>query len=375
MTLLVIALFGSLYSYVGYPLLLLLVTSTRRSRAAVAPAACSPTLSLIITAHNERTRIVAKVRDSLALFGDDGEVIVVSDASDDGTDDLVRGIADARLRLIRQDERRGKESGQRLGIEAARGDILVFSDVATRIEPQSIDALRHCFADPGVGAVSSEDRFVSGDGAIAGEGLYVRYEMWLRRLESRLAGLVGLSGSFFAARRELCTDWRTDVPSDFNVALTCARRGLRAISDPEVIGIYPDLKEPADEYRRKRRTVIRGMAGLAASAGVLDPLRYGWFAFEVWSHKVLRWAVPWFLLLLFMVSLALAPTGGGFALLLGVQLTGYAAALAAWQQPWLRRVGVLRVAFYFVMVNVAMADALVRFLGGERVVTWSPSRR
>jgi glycosyltransferase involved in cell wall biosynthesis len=371
-----IALVGSLYSYLGYPLLMLVLGALAGRPGVAAQPGYRPTLSVIITAHNEVGRIAAKVADTLELFeGRQFEIIVVSDASNDGTDEAVRAPGDERVRLVRQDERKGKESGQRLGIEAATGEILVFSDVATRIAPGSVDALIECFSDPSVGAVSSEDRFISSDGTIAGEGLYVRYEMWLRRLESRLAGLVGLSGSFFAVRRALCGDWRTDVPSDFTVALTCARHGMRAVSHPGVIGIYPDLKEPADEYARKRRTVIRGMAGLAAAREVLNPFRHGLFAFEVWSHKVLRWAVPWFLLLLLLSTVALAPGSAPFSSFLALQLAGYALVIAAWRLPGLRRIALIRIGYYFVLVNLAMADALLRFLRGERIVTWNPSRR
>ena len=373
------ALIGSAYSYVVYPLLLLLILRLwpPQEKAASHDAGSSPgpSLSFIITARNEAGRIVAKLEDTLGQAPPDAELIVVSDASEDATDALVRGFADARVRLVRQDERRGKEAGQKLGIEAARGDILVFSDVATRIAPGSIAALRRRFLDQFVGAVSSEDHFVTSSGSMVGEGLYVRYEMWLRRLESRLAGLVGLSGSFFAVRREICTAWPIDVPSDFTVALTCARRGLRAVSDPMVIGIYPDLKQAGDEYARKRRTVIRGMAGLAAAWEVLNPFRHGWFAFQAWSHKLLRWAVPWFLVLLALSSVVLAPTGTFFALVLYAQVLGYGLVLAAWALPALRAIAPLRIGFYFVQVNLAMADALLRFLRGERVVTWEPSKR
>ena len=373
-----VALAGSLYSYALYPLLLLAILRVKGRGGEFQPEQASrdlPSLSLIITARNEAARITEKLDDTLAQAPADAEIIVVSDASEDATDERVRHFADARVRLVRQHERRGKESGQKLGIEAARGEVLVFSDVATRIAPGSIAALRRRFLDPTVGAVSSEDRFVTSSGHVVGEGLYVRFEMWLRRLESRLAGLVGLSGSFFAARREVCSEWPTNVQSDFTVALTCARRGLRAVSDPEVVGIYPDLQQAGDEYARKRRTVIRGIASLAAAREVLDPFRYGWFAFQAWSHKLLRWAVPWFLMLLAATSLVLAPTGTSYAFALIAQLLGYGLVFAAWWHPALRDIAPLRIGFYFVQVNVAMADALLRFLRGERVVTWEPSKR
>jgi hypothetical protein len=304
------------------------------------------------------------------------EILVVSDASEDATDAIVAGFDDPRVRLVRQEERLGKEAGQARGIREARGEILVFTDVATKVQPGSLDAIAALLAQPGVGAVSSEDRFETADGRVVGEGLYVRYEMWLRRLESRVAGLVGLSGSFFAVRKDVVEhDWRTDVPSDFTVALTCARKGLKAVSDPGVVGIYPDLKEPGDEYARKRRTVLRGMAGLAAAREVLNPFKFGMFAFQVWSHKAMRWAVPWFLALLLVSSIALAPRGGVYALLLAAQVAGYGLAILGWRVPATRRNGLVRLAFYFCQVNLAMADALVRFMRGERIVTWEPSKR
>ncbi|WP_346763802.1 glycosyltransferase [Wenzhouxiangella sp. XN24] len=371
-----LAVLGAGYSYLLYPLILIIIVAVRPERNVAWDAGATREISVIITAHNEAARIREKITDTLALLGSrQGEVIVVSDASNDGTDEIVAGIRDSRVRLVRQESRDGKESGQRLGISSAKGDILVFSDVATRIAPGSLEALLAAFDDPTVGAVSSEDRFVTSDGRLVGEGLYVRYEMWLRRLESRLAGLVGLSGSFFAARRKVCEHWRTDTPSDFTVALTCVRLGLRAVSNPDVVGIYTDLKQPADEYRRKRRTVVRGIAGLVTFREVLNPVRYGWFAFEAWSHKLLRWAVPWFLVLVFVSSGVLATANPWYGAFFAVQVVGYMLVAAAWFWPALRSIGLIRIAHYFVLVNVALADGLVRYLRGERIVTWNPSRR
>lgn len=372
-----VSLVGAIYSYALYPALLWLVFR-RRGHVVAAPSGSRwPFVSVLVTARNEAGRIEAKLRDVTAqAFPGELEIIVISDASTDATDALVEAFPDARVRLVRQEDRLGKEAGQARGIREARGEILVFTDVATRIQPGSLEAICTRLADPRVGAISSEDRFQAADGRLVGEGLYVRYEMWLRRLESRAAGLVGLSGSFFAVQKDVVQDdWRSDVPSDFTVALTCARKGLKAVSDPEVIGIYPDLKEPADEYARKRRTVLRGMAGMAAAREVLNPARFGLFAWQAWSHKVLRWAVPWFLLLLLVTSLALAGEGGIYLVVLIGQLVGYGIALLGWGSRAARGHGLVRLAFYFCQVNFAMADALLRFIKGERIVTWDPSKR
>ncbi|WP_405223857.1 glycosyltransferase [Lentisalinibacter sediminis] len=370
---------GAGYSYGVYPVLLLALTrlpgADKEAGHADSSGVEAP-VSFIVTARNEAARIEGKIRDLLAhAEGWPSEILIVSDASEDETDELVRGMGDDRVRLIRQEARGGKEAAQKLGIDAARGEILVFSDVSTRIAPGSLEALMKRFRNPCVGAVSSEDRFESPDGTLAGEGLYVRYEMWLRRLESRLAGLVGLSGSFFAVRRSICDEWRTDVPSDFTVALTCARRGLKAVSDPAVIGVYRNLRNTADEYARKRRTVLRGMAGLSAAREVLNPATFGMFSWQVWSHKMLRWAVPWFLLLLFVTSCFLAPGGGLPLVLLAGQAVGCGLAVLASVSAAVQRLAFARFAYYFCQVNLAMAEACLRFIRGERVVTWEPSRR
>jgi hypothetical protein len=231
------------------------------------------------------------------------------------------------------------------------------------------------FEDPAVGAVSSEDRFIAQDGKVAGEGLYVRYEMWLRRLESSLAGLVGLSGSFFAARREVCEYWDIQSPSDFNTALNCARRGLRAVTAPDVLGCYQDLKDPSREYKRKVRTVLRGMTGLARHAEVMDLRRFGQFAFQVIGHKLMRWLVPVVLVALLPLNVVLLGYGGVYTVALAAQLAFYGAALAAHLRPELRDIGPLRIVYFFVQVNVAIADALLQFLRGARMTVWQPSAR
>ena len=210
---------------------------------------------------------------------------------------------------------------------------------------------------------------------MAGEGAYVKYEMWLRRLESDRAGLVGLSGSFFAARREVCEDWDTLSPSDFNTALNCARMGLVAISSPAVVGIYSDVKDSSLEYARKVRTVVRGMTALARHPIALNPLRMQLFAFQVWSHKIMRWGVPWFMLTMLVVTLLLLDQGVVYHVALVLQVVFYLLALAGRLSVRLREIAVIRIIFFFVQTNIALGHAAVLFLAGTRMTTWNPSRR
>jgi glycosyltransferase involved in cell wall biosynthesis len=341
------------------------------------PAAKLPRLSLIITAHNEAGRIRQKLENSLQIVypRTQLEIIIASDFSTDDTDAIVESYADKGIKLVRADARKGKEYAQLCAIRQASGEILVFSDVATEIPAEALNLLAARFSDPRIGALSSEDRFVSNDGRVVGEGAYVKYEMWLRRLESDRAGLVGLSGSFFAARREVCEHWDIYSPSDFNTALNCAQRGLVAITCPDVVGIYKDVKDPGLEYRRKMRTVIRGITAISRHPEVLNPFRLGRFAFQVWSHKLMRWGVPWFMLAFAAVTLAQLGEGVIYTVALLAQLAFYALALAGWLAPALRDNVLIRIIFFFVQTNLALAQATLLFLSGRRMTVWTPSQR
>jgi hypothetical protein len=363
---------GAVYSYLLYPFALYLVP---RRRSSGALEAALPAVSLIIACRNEQARLRTKIERSLAIDYPGLEVLVASDCSDDGSDEIVRSFESAGVKLVRSAQRLGKEHAQGLAIAASHGEVLVFSDAGTDIPPEAIRTLVRNFADPAVGAVSSEDQLVGADGKLVGEGAYVKYEMWLRRLESQRAGLVGLSGSFFAVRRSILTAWRTDIPSDFTCALAAVRAGKIAVTDPQVRGIYKDISDPRKEYGRKVRTAIRGMTALAKNVVVLNAWRYGWFSFQVFSHKLARWLIPWCMLGCLGFGAYLASLSPLYAALLALQLCLYGLAALASLWPALQRIAVLRLLRYFVQVNLAMADAGLKFVMGRRVVVWEPSKR
>jgi len=335
-----------------------------------------PVVSLIVTVHNEQDRIRDKLENSLALrYPGEFEILIASDGSTDATNQIVLEYFDRQVKLVEVHDHKGKENAQLQGIHQAKGDILVFSDVATVIEPEAMIRLVEYFNDPAIGAVSSEDKFISQDGSIAGEGAYVKYEMWLRRCESRAAGLVGLSGSFFAARKQVCAEWDIFSPSDFNTALNCARQGMLAVTMPDVFGYYHDLSDPSKEYQRKVRTIIRGITAIARNNEVLSFKQFGLFAFQVWSHKILRWAVPWFMLGLLLCSLLTVDAGGIYLLIFCAQILFYAIVLSAYAIKSLRNHVLFKIPFFFVQVNLAIAHAAVMFFSGKRMYTWAPSKR
>lgn len=366
---------GALFSYFIYPLILRFMPRRPGVEKGHPQASAPHAVSLIVTAHNEAHRIREKIENCLALDYPELEIIVASDASTDETDQIVLEYQARGVKLARAEERKGKEHAQLQAIKRATGDILIFSDVATSIPEDAIGRMVRYFDDPSVGAVSSEDRFISRDGGVVGEGAYVRYEMWLRGLESDRAGLVGLSGSFFAARRSVCDEWDIYSPSDFNTALNSARQGLVAVTAPDVLGFYQDVADASKEYQRKVRTIIRGLTALSRHPEVLNPFRFGRFAFQVFGHKLMRWAVPWFQVLLFATSVLLAGKGGIYTFALLAQLLFYGIVMAGHVKPELRERTVFKIPYFFVQVNLAIALATIEYLKGRRMTVWTPSQR
>lgn len=363
------------YSYFWYPAVLLILPPRKINRGV--PLIPVRKIAVVIAARNEASKIEEKLANTLALERAELEhdFIVASDASDDATDSIVLRYADKGIRLVRSPARRGKEHAQGLAVASVDADLIVFTDAGTILPADALVRVVEAFQDPTVGAVSSVDRFITSDGALQGEGAYVRYEMWLRDLETRFCSLVGLSGSFFAARRSVCHQWDERVQSDFGTALSCVRAGMRAISDRRVVGYYKNIIDTRREYRRKLRTVTRGMGSLLIRAEVLNIFRYGRFSLEVFSHKVMRWATPWFLLLALGTNVALAIQSPFYRVLLVLQLGLYLSPLAMWVAPGLRKIGVARIGVYFVEVNVAILHAALLTLSGRMILTWEPSKR
>ena len=359
-----------LYAYVGYPLALLILARVR-SRP-VEKGSSTPNVSVIIAAHNEEGRIRDKIENTLAQDYPSHalDIIVASDCSTDRTDEIVREYSET-VRLVRSAERRGKEAAQGIAVLAARGDVLVFSDAATALAPNGISRIVRNFDDPSVGCVSSADRCIDEAGALSGEGAYVRYEMFLRQLETRVCSLVGLSGSFFAARRDVCRRWAVDRQSDFNTLLNAVDLGWRGVLDPDSVGYYRTIANPANEFQRKVRTVVRGMAVLGPNLRFLNPWRFGIFSWELASHKVCRWLVPFAMIAAVLSNLILASRSPLYQTTLILQAAFYLTALLG---LWID-VRMLRLPLFLCVANLAVLTAWLRFARGERISMWRPSTR
>lgn len=370
------SLLGVIYAYFVYPALLAVLARLAARPPVPASGQGPQTVSMIIPVHNEERVLPAKLENLAALDypPDRLQVVFVSDGSTDGTLKLLRDAAPNlpfRLSVVEVPERAGKAHALNTGLEAADGEVIVFTDASILLEPGAVSALLRPFADPGVGCVSGEDHIAGG----AGEGLYGRYELYLRNQESAVASIVGASGSFYAQRRALVQPFQPGLAPDFLSVLNTVEQGYRALTEPAARGHMTAVARPDQEFQRKVRTLLRGIATLFAKPALLNPLRYGRFAWLLLSHKLVRWLVPFMLIAAFLSNLALADTGFYGALLL-LQIGFYGLAALAYRGVGGLQDGPLgRIALFFVMVNVAILVAWLRYLRGERQELWTPSER
>jgi glycosyltransferase involved in cell wall biosynthesis len=370
-----IAVFGVFFAYFGYPLSLYALRLLWRPK--VVRTSIAPDVSLIITAYNEEKRIAAKLENTLRLEYAEGklEIIVASDGSTDRTNAIVKQFISRGVRLLELAPRRGKEHAQKDAVAAARGEILIFTDVATMLDPKGVARIIENFGDPSVGCASSVDRVIGQSGQVANESLYVRYEMWLRDLESRANSVVGLSGSFFAARRNVCEDFSGEMQSDFRTLLNSIRLGMRGVSDPQAIGYYLDVSDPKREMDRKIRTVVRGLTVFFRHIELLNFLRYGLFSYQLFCHKLVRWLVPAFMAAALASNFLLITGSVFYTVLMALQAAFYAMAVIPSALGRTPSSLLLKIPSYFLTVNLAILRAWWRYLIGQRIVMWEPSRR
>lgn len=369
-----LALFLVFYAYLGYPLLLSAIALFVRRPAAISETEYWPTATLILPVYNEARVIDAKLKnlDSLHYPRDRLRVLIVSDGSTDQTQQQVQAYrGDLQIQFLVQERRQGKAAALNLGLRHTTSELVIFSDASIMLDA---DALRHIvrpFQDARIGCVSGEDLIPGG----GGEGLYGRYELFLRNLESRVSSIAGASGSFYAMRTALCTPFLPGLAPDFLSVLVTVEKGYRAISESRAHGTMSSTKSTRGEFTRKVRTLIRGMTALWYARGLLNPFRSGWFALVLWSHKLARWGVPFFLVVALLANVWLLDQP--FYLFTGMVQLGFylLAILALFEIGWVRASLFGKIAMYFTVVNSAILIAWIQFLAGTRLEIWEPTKR
>lgn len=383
MTFLVALTIGSLlvpvYVYFGYPALLWLLTH-RYPPHTHRQADITPPVTLIISCFNEAAVIREKLANALALEypGDQLQILVVSDGSDDGTDEIVRGYQGQGVQLIRQEGRLGKTMGLNLALEQIKTGLVVFSDANAMYAPDALQKLVRNFADPQVGYAVGAALYTDADtGASArNENLYWRYEIAIKQMESRLHSVVGGDGAIYAIRRELWQPLQQKDINDFVNPLQIIAMGYRGVFDGEARCFEETAGNFAREVARKERIVNRSIRGLMRVKATLDPFKVGIFAWQVISHKLLRWLIPLFLAIAAACSLLLALAGIGlFQWLTGAALTLLVLALLGHLARHKNNLPALvSVPYYFVMVNLYALRGIVNAFRGRTQVTWSSAR-
>lgn len=365
------------YAYVGYPALVWAVSRLRPR--AVRRAEWTPPVTVLITAYNEERDLAAKLENTLALDypKDKLEIIVASDCSSDRTDEIARAFASRGVRLHRQTERLGKTAAQNAAVELARGDVILFSDATTLYQPDVLRVILPSFADEGVGCVAGRLVYVDPSESGVGRGAksYWGYETFLKKHESRACSLIGASGCLYAVRRSAYVPMYHEACSDFLIATKMVEQGLRAIYEPEAVCTEETNRRTDRELRMRVRVIAQTYTDLWRHRALLNPLRGGFYAVELFSHKVLRYVVSLLLILIFAASLALAPRSLFFALVSLAQGCFYAAAILGWLVERAgRKSRLLALPHYFVLANLASLIAFVQFLRGERYARWDTAR-
>ena len=360
---------GITFAYVGYPVCLL-VAGMLAARE-VRRGAFSGSVSLLLAAHNEAGRIAGRRDELVGLLdgaGVGGEVIVVCNGCDDGTAEVARRDADARVKVIEIPENVGKAESLTRGAAAAAGDILVFADARQRWAPEALSRILENFADTRVGGVSGNLMIEAAPGSTAGVGLYWRYEKAVRRLESRIHSSAGATGAISAVRRALFRPIPAGtILDDVYWPMQVVLQGYRVVQD-ERAAAFDELPVNArDEFRRKVRTLSGNFQLMLRLPGALDPWRNPiWFQFV--SHKLLRLAVPWMLVLMLISAAVLGP--GFYRAAFGVQVVGYLLAIIGMNRRFAALFRPASAAASFVLLNAAAWMGFWVWLTGRSGRSW-----
>jgi cellulose synthase/poly-beta-1,6-N-acetylglucosamine synthase-like glycosyltransferase len=365
------------YAYAGYPLLLIVLSRLRPKP--VRSSHWTPSVTVIIAAYNEERDLAAKLENTLALEYPPSqlEIIVTSDCSSDRTDEIARSFASRGVRLHRQEERFGKTAAQNAAVTKARGEIIVFSDATTHYRPDVLRLMMPAFADKSVGCVTGRVIYQDDKDSNVGSGTqsYWNYEFFLKKHESNVCSLIGVCGCMYAVRASAYIPLYNEACSDFIIATTMVEQGLRAVYVPEAVCTEEPNRQAKKELAARVRIISQTFSDLWRNRNVLNPLKSGFYAVQLWSHKLMRYLVPVFLILIFLSSGVLATRSAFYAAVFVMQVAFYLAALVSWM---LERAGVtfslLALPQYFVITNLASLIAFVKFLTGERYTRWEPSR-
>jgi cellulose synthase/poly-beta-1,6-N-acetylglucosamine synthase-like glycosyltransferase len=349
------------YTYVGYPIILLFF---KRFSISI-DEKYEPTVTLMIVAHNEQDNITEKLQNSIELDYPDKklQILLIDDGSTDGT--VEAGMQFDSVDVIKLPHK-GKTNSQNIGIEKASGEIVVFSDANSIYDRKTIRSLVSKFSDRNVGCVCGELKYknrgrrkYSRKDNRSQEGLYWSYEIILKRLEGRSGRLLGANGSIYAIRKDLYVPLSEDSISDFLEPIIIHSNGYQVIYDPEAVAIE---EEPQFTFQRKRRIILRSLGSLKHVYKFMNPIKKGNIFLTLISHKVLRWFMPLFFILIFASNLFILDNKVIYVWLFGGQLLFYLSGLF------------IKSVKYFIIVNFAALLSIFDWIRGKQITKWSVIR-
>jgi len=339
-----------------------------------------PKVSLLIAAYNEEAVIEEKIKNCLELDypRDKFEVIFASDGSTDNTNELIERHTGegSNLVLYKFEKRAGKPSVLNKAVKQAKGDIIVFSDADTFLDKDALKMIVRPFADKKAGCVCGKIILKSAGQNIASEGVYWRYESWIKSMEAGLGSVSGAAGGLYAIRKNL---WR-DIPGDtliddFVISMKIAQKGYAVLYAPEALGYEETASTSAEEFVRRVRIGSGGYQSMILLAGILNPLK-GSLSFRFWSHKVIRWLAPFLLIFLFISSVFLAKDGFFYLVVFTLQAVFYTAAILG---GMLEAAGVNALMFsaahHFAAMNAALFFGFFSYIFGLQKVTWRKAKK
>ena len=338
----------------------------------------TPFVSILVAAYNEAKSIERKIRNTLDIDypREKIEILVGSDGSTDGTTDIVERFGTQGIRLFDFKANRGKTAVQNDLVEEANGEILIFTDAASFIPPDAVTKMVRNFADDRVGCVAGRMRYVGTDSTLTTEsqGLYWRYEVMIREMESALGSIIGVDGPLYAVRRDYYVPLAHNVISDLITPLLVLEQRKLVVLEPEALVEEDPTENPGQEFNTRRRITLRGMVGIFAHAKLLNPLKHPLLASQILLHKVVRWFVGLLVFLNVLACVALAGHGF-FRILLGLYALFFLAAALGWLADRMGvKIRILTVPYYFSLVNLAATMGIVDFFKKKQLVTWKPVR-
>lgn len=373
-----------LYTYVGYGLIIYILAkvSPYQKRSTSLYDSFEPPVTLIIAAYNEEHYIEQKIRNSLSLNypSDKLKIWFVTDGSTDNTSDIVKRFDS--VKLFHQPERLGKIHAVNRIMKFVETQFVIFCDANTDLNADAIKNIIRHYQDDKVGGVAGEKRIFKNaedNASGSGEGMYWKYESFLKKKDAEVYSVVGAAGELFSIRTELYEEPEKDIIiEDFYISLRIVAKGFRFMYEPDAYAIETASASVAEEWKRKVRICAGAFQAMIKLRYLLNPFRYGMLSFQYISHRVLRWTLaPLSLLLILVSNIYLAINAHPiYVLTLAAQILFYLIAYLGFRYQD-RKISIkgFFVPYYFVVMNLSVYAGLVRFMHGKQSVVWEKSKR